>query len=251
MDRYQAMATFVRVVETGSFSAAARHLNVGQPAVSKTVAQLESRLQVSLLIRSTHGLTPTEAGLRFYERAKAALREADEAERDRVEAEGARVVKHPDVLARYGSYRGKGEARRALVAERAREAGCAIAYVNQVGGQDELVFDGGSFVVDAEGNSHWLERGGGPPVGLFANMKFAREIYDIPKGSTVVIYTDGVTEAEDVHDEQFGTDRLNAVVCTHHQETAEQIHAAIRRSLEEFIGERAPTDDSTLIVLKF
>lgn len=80
MDRYQAMATFVRVVETGSFSAAARHLNVGQPAVSKTIAQLENRLQVSLLIRSTHGLSPTEAGQRFFERAKAAIQEADEAE---------------------------------------------------------------------------------------------------------------------------------------------------------------------------
>ncbi|MGJ4902469.1 LysR family transcriptional regulator [Bradyrhizobium sp. HKCCYLS2058] len=80
MDRYQAMSTFVRVVETGSFSAAARQLNVGQPAVSKTIAQLEDRLQVSLLIRSTHGLSPTEAGQRFYERAKAAIQEADEAE---------------------------------------------------------------------------------------------------------------------------------------------------------------------------
>lgn len=80
MDRYQAMATLVRVVDTGSFSAAARQLNIGQPAVSKTIAQLESRLQVSLLIRSTHGLMPTEAGQRFYERAKAAIQEADEAE---------------------------------------------------------------------------------------------------------------------------------------------------------------------------
>jgi hypothetical protein len=80
MDRFQAMQTLVRVVETGSFSAAARQLNVGQPAVSKTIAQLEGRLQVSLLIRSTHGLTPTEAGQRFYERAKAAIQEADEAE---------------------------------------------------------------------------------------------------------------------------------------------------------------------------
>ncbi|TWB21828.1 DNA-binding transcriptional LysR family regulator [Nitrospirillum amazonense] len=80
MDRYQAMAAFVRVVETGSFSAAARQLNVGQPAVSKTIAQLEDRLQVNLLIRSTHGLSPTEAGHRFYERARAAIREADEAD---------------------------------------------------------------------------------------------------------------------------------------------------------------------------
>ncbi len=52
------------------FSGAARLLNVGQPAVSKTIAQLENRLQVSLLVRSTHGLSPTEAGLRFYERAR-------------------------------------------------------------------------------------------------------------------------------------------------------------------------------------
>jgi DNA-binding transcriptional LysR family regulator len=80
MDRFQAMATYVRVVDTGSFSAAARQLNVGQPAVSKIVAQLELRLQTRLLTRSTHGLTPTEAGQRYYERALAALQEADEAE---------------------------------------------------------------------------------------------------------------------------------------------------------------------------
>ncbi|MCC3731995.1 LysR family transcriptional regulator [Rouxiella badensis] len=80
MDRFQAMATFIRVVDTGSFSAAARQLNIGQPAVSKIVAQLEARLQTSLLTRSTHGLTPTEAGQRFYERARAALQEADEAD---------------------------------------------------------------------------------------------------------------------------------------------------------------------------
>ncbi|MFT9256851.1 MAG: LysR family transcriptional regulator [Acetobacter sp.] len=80
MDRYQAMATFIRVVDTGSFSAAARQLGVGQPAVSKSIAQLEAHLQVSLLVRSTHGLTPTEAGQSFYERARNAVQEADEAE---------------------------------------------------------------------------------------------------------------------------------------------------------------------------
>lgn len=74
------MVAFVRVVETGSFSGAARQLGVGQPAVSKTIAQLEERLQVRLLVRSTHALTPTDAGLRFYERARDAIREVDEAE---------------------------------------------------------------------------------------------------------------------------------------------------------------------------
>lgn len=80
MDRLAAMEAFVRVVDAGSFSGAARLLRVGQPAVSKTVAQLEERLGVRLLLRSTHGLTPTEAGRSFYERAKRAIEEADEAE---------------------------------------------------------------------------------------------------------------------------------------------------------------------------
>ncbi|WP_445179271.1 LysR family transcriptional regulator [Pseudomonas sp. McL0111] len=80
MDRLVAMETFVYVVETGSFSAAARRLNIGQPAVSKTIAQLETRLAVRLLLRSTRGLTPTEAGLAFFERAKRAIEEADEAD---------------------------------------------------------------------------------------------------------------------------------------------------------------------------
>lgn len=86
MDRLQAMTAFVRVVETGSFSGAARQIGVGQPAISKTIAQLEDRLQVRLLVRSTHGLTPTDAGMRFFERARMAIQEADEAE---LEARGA------------------------------------------------------------------------------------------------------------------------------------------------------------------
>ena len=80
MDRFAGMETFVRVVETGSFSAAGRLLRVGQPAISKTIAQLEQRLGVKLLTRSTRGLSPTEAGQNYYERAKRALEEADEAD---------------------------------------------------------------------------------------------------------------------------------------------------------------------------
>jgi DNA-binding transcriptional LysR family regulator len=80
VDRLTAMEVLVRVVETGSFSGAARLLRVGQPTVSKTVAQLEERLGVSLMLRSSRGLTPTEAGQNFYQRAKRAIDEADEAE---------------------------------------------------------------------------------------------------------------------------------------------------------------------------
>ena len=71
---------FVRVIEAGSFSAAAQDLNMGQPAVSKTIANLEDRLGVRLLTRSTRKLSPTEAGTSFYERALRAIGEANEAE---------------------------------------------------------------------------------------------------------------------------------------------------------------------------
>jgi DNA-binding transcriptional LysR family regulator len=80
MDRLAAMEAFVRVVDAGSFSGAAKQLRIGQPAVSKTIAQLEDRLGVRLLLRSTHGLTPTEAGRNFYDRAKRSIAEAEEAE---------------------------------------------------------------------------------------------------------------------------------------------------------------------------
>ena len=80
MDRLSAMETFVRVVDTGSFSAAARILDIGQPAVSKSVAQLEEYLGVQLLLRSTRTLTPTEAGQNYYEGAVRAINEANEAD---------------------------------------------------------------------------------------------------------------------------------------------------------------------------
>jgi len=80
MDRLGTMETFVRVVETGSFSAAARDLKIGQPAVSKSIALLEERFGVRLLMRSTRGLTPTEAGQDFYERARKIIDEARDAD---------------------------------------------------------------------------------------------------------------------------------------------------------------------------
>jgi DNA-binding transcriptional LysR family regulator len=79
MDRLAALEIFVRVIDTGSFSAVARNQQIGQPAVSKAVVQLEEWLGVSLLMRSTRSLVPTEAGRIFYERAKRTIEEAHEA----------------------------------------------------------------------------------------------------------------------------------------------------------------------------
>jgi DNA-binding transcriptional LysR family regulator len=79
-DRHQQLSLFVRTVETGSFSKAAREFGLSQPSVSRTIAALERRLGVKLLTRTTRQLAATEAGEALLTRAREALAEIDEAE---------------------------------------------------------------------------------------------------------------------------------------------------------------------------
>ena len=80
MDRAGEMAVFVRVVDEGGFSAAARSLHLSPSAVSKLVTRLEDRLGARLLNRTTRRLSLTEEGDAFYQRATQILTEIDEAE---------------------------------------------------------------------------------------------------------------------------------------------------------------------------
>lgn len=105
--------------------------------------------------------------------------------------------------------------------------------------------------LDGHGNAQWLEHGGGLPIGLFPDLKLTSEVFDVPQGSSVVLYTDGVTEAESITGEHFGTARLSAIVKAHYEEAAPRIHDAVRNSLKSFMGECRQTDDTTLVVLKF
>lgn len=79
MDLLAQMATFVRVVETGSLSAAARAQKLSLPAVSRQLRALEEDLGVSLVARTTRRLGVTDAGRRWYERCLRVLREVDDA----------------------------------------------------------------------------------------------------------------------------------------------------------------------------
>ncbi len=81
LDDLQSMAFFARVVDTGSFSAAARALDTTTSSVSKRVARLEEQLGVRLLERTTRALSPTEAGHLFHDHCARILREVQQAER--------------------------------------------------------------------------------------------------------------------------------------------------------------------------
>lgn len=80
MDRFEALQTFVAVVEAGQFSAAAERLGCNNSVVSRRIADLENRLGAQLLQRTTRRLSLTDAGRDFYERAVRLLAELDEAE---------------------------------------------------------------------------------------------------------------------------------------------------------------------------
>ncbi|WP_421914043.1 LysR substrate-binding domain-containing protein [Mesorhizobium sp.] len=79
-DRLQELAVFVRIAERGGFSRAAGELGLSQPSVSRIVNDLEARLGVKLLLRTTRKVTVTEAGAAFLERARQLLHNLEEAE---------------------------------------------------------------------------------------------------------------------------------------------------------------------------
>ncbi|MBC7706210.1 MAG: LysR family transcriptional regulator [Rhodoferax sp.] len=81
VNRSGEMEVFIRVVELGGFSAAARAFRMTPSAVSKLVGRLESRLEVRLLNRSTRQIQLTPEGCVFYERSVKVLADLEEAER--------------------------------------------------------------------------------------------------------------------------------------------------------------------------
>lgn len=80
MDRFDAMQAFVRVVETGSFTKASETLHMSRTSVTQLVQQLEARLRVKLLNRTTRKVNVTADGAAYYERSVRVLADLDDAE---------------------------------------------------------------------------------------------------------------------------------------------------------------------------
>ena len=80
MDELAVIRMFVRVVEGGSFVAAARRLGLSKSVITKRVRELEELLKAQLLVRSTRRLTLTDAGASYFERCVRIVAELDEAQ---------------------------------------------------------------------------------------------------------------------------------------------------------------------------
>lgn len=94
-----------------------------------------------------------------------------------------------------------------------------------------------------------LLRSGGFPLGFFDNPRYFEQFLQLESGDLLCLYTDGITEAMNVHDEDYGRSRLIEVLNTHRGATSGEVCRAILSDVRRFSG-RAPTDDATVMVIQ-
>ncbi len=89
------------------------------------------------------------------------------------------------------------------------------------------------------------------PLGIFDDQTFTAAKESLRAGDTVVLYTDGISEAEDDGGSEYGIERLRQVVDQYCSCCAENLIAACRRNLEQFRGGRERFDDETLLAIQY
>ena len=87
------------------------------------------------------------------------------------------------------------------------------------------------------------------PVGVMSGLKFSEQETDMPPGMTLFLYTDGLTEAENAHREQFGRQRTNDVIATF-SGSSQQLLEAMTDAVHQFVGDTEQSDDLTMLVIK-
>ncbi len=89
----------------------------------------------------------------------------------------------------------------------------------------------------------------GLPIGMLAQSKYMTETRSFPAGSTVVLYSDGITEAENEASEEFGADRLEQLVRA--SSTPAEMRDRIAAAVDEFVGSAPQYDDETLVIARY
>ena len=90
----------------------------------------------------------------------------------------------------------------------------------------------------------------GPPIGLLAQASFTEQERYLAPGDLLVLYTDGIVEACDPDDEEFGLERLEAFVAARRATPLEEISEGLDQALEEFVRGVPYADDRTLVILR-
>jgi sigma-B regulation protein RsbU (phosphoserine phosphatase) len=88
------------------------------------------------------------------------------------------------------------------------------------------------------------------PLGIIEDIELDAQTVTIPEGGLLVIYSDGLTEALDANEGQFGTERLAKEIASISQFPAAHICSQLWKHVQDFMGEEPQSDDFTAIVIK-
>lgn len=119
----------------------------------------------------------------------------------------------------------------------------------QADGTVELCNAGHPAAVAVTAGSVQEVRASGPPIGLFGGGEYTKSELKLVAGDALVLYTDGVTEAVNAEDDEYGTARLRGFLREQHGRGAREIATGCVRDLEEFRGGAEWRDDLTILVL--
>jgi serine phosphatase RsbU (regulator of sigma subunit) len=95
-----------------------------------------------------------------------------------------------------------------------------------------------------------LDEAGGPILGILPNAQYSDASVTLDPGDILTLYTDGVTEQENEHGEEFSVDRLRDVISREGADSAAQVVAHVSEAVSAFAGETEQADDLTLVVLR-
>ena len=87
-------------------------------------------------------------------------------------------------------------------------------------------------------------------VGVFDGIEFQEDTLQLEQGDTLVMFTDGVTEATDTAYKEFGAERLDSILRQQSGSTPQQIIESVKAGIKEFVGEAEQSDDITMLVVK-
>jgi sigma-B regulation protein RsbU (phosphoserine phosphatase) len=104
-------------------------------------------------------------------------------------------------------------------------------------------------MISSEGKIILLETGG-TVLGFMADYEYKEENIPFQEGDVLVIYSDGITEAQNKKDEEFGYDRLEEVIRSGRDKSAKEINAHILNAVKSFTGDVPQSDDTTLVIIK-
>ena len=104
-------------------------------------------------------------------------------------------------------------------------------------------------IVHADGSSTLLPLTGGIALGVVPDLEYSRETVTLEPGDTVVLYTDGVTEAMNEEDEEFGTDRLCEIFVGMNPDDSKDLNMKVFEAVHAFAGDTPQSDDITCLTL--